>query len=375
MNNLKFFIGCVFVLISINVSAQIITNKTELRDCSLNSVPCNPNCFWMIHVDQSNASIYNIREYNLANNTITQTGNNIYNVPNANLAYCNDFNNPSSRTFYNIDSYQSNNILKYDNGMWSPITSNSLNLSFFNPGGNGNVLAFQGRDNSIWPKFICTFNGTTIDSIYYCGPNYSLIGADIAVDSLGQIWFFESNDTSYFNPVCLKVISSTGVVIKSYPITTTIDFSDCYGVMILNNTLYVGISYLNSTYSNKLLPFTIINDSIFLNTPIPFIAPPQKKDLESCNQGTLTSISEVPESLKELAVYPNPAQEQFMLHLPYRTSSNAIIQIYNLHGEIVKTIKGSDTSPINCSTWPRGIYFVSLVEEGKARVTRKVVVI
>ena len=266
----------------------------------------------------------------------------------------------------------------YDGSNWLP---------FGNPGpGNYHVLA--GNENKLaaidfWPntgeqKLIININSLGFDTIYYSGSDTSIVTYGFTIDSNFNIWFINGPDqsgTPANTATTLCKIDTSGNLIAEYPLTLNSQYFSALsgGVFILNNTIYVYFAATHPTFPNTLMPFNIINDSLVMGTPIPFTFPDVYGPI-SCNQGTLTSISEVPESLKELSVYPNPALEQFMLHLPYRTSSNASIQICNLQGELVKIIKASDTSPINCSTWPRGIYFVSLVEDGKARVTRKVVV-
>ena len=376
MNNLKFLIGYVLVLISTNVSAQIITNNTELREQSLNSVPCNPNTFWLSCAIPANPYAYIIKEFNFNNGVITNSSANTIQQFDYNIAYCNDLTTGVGNAFYDIDTDSSNKLLRYDGSSWNFETQCSLNLEIGNCAGNNNTLVFEARDTATAnTKYILRYHNNSFNTIYTTNTNTVISVYDLAVDSQENIWFFTSDFSVSQSPNKLNVINNNGILLNEYPvITNNFTTYNAYGMFILNNTIFVGVGLQDPFYPQKLIPFNIVNDTAVMGTPITFNAPAIRWDLESCNQGTLTSISEAPESLKELSVYPNPAQDQFMLHLPYRTSANATIQIYNLQGELVKTIKASDTYPINCSTWPRGIYFVSLVEEGKARVTKKVVV-
>ncbi len=364
---------CVLISCQIDAPAQSNFNMTELREQSLNSVPCNPNTFWGIF-PSTNPGNFTIGEYTINNLTIVPTGQQVLNVPNVSLGYSSNGSSNSSSTFFNVDFDGTWDILKLTNNSWAHIANNTL-FNIRNCAGHDSIIVFDAINNTTYPKDILIYTSNILTPIFNTGPNLSKVVEDLAVDINNHIWFFSSYDTSYFQITYLNEIDVSGQLIKQYPFPNNVlyDCINAYGMFILNNILYLGIGSINPIYPNKLLPFSIINDTLVMGIPINCTA--NFGDLESCNQGTLTSISEVPESLKELSVYPNPAQDQFMLHLPYRTSANAIIQIYNLQGELVKNFKASDTSPINCSSWPRGIYFVSLVEEGKARVTRKVVVI
>jgi hypothetical protein len=146
---------------------------------------------------------------------------------------------------------------------------------------------------------------------------------------------------------------------------------EAYGMFIMDNILYVGIGSSNSMYPNKLLPFTIVNDSVLLGNPIAFGG--DLYDLESCNQGTLTSVKEVPASYKQLSVYPNPATDQFSVYIPYGTSPSSHIIVTNLQGAVLEDRLVKDNKiPINCELWPEGMYLVSVVSNDRGIVTAKV---
>ena len=299
-------------------------------------------------------------------------------MPFGNLAYCNDFTNLGISTFYNFDTFSTNKVSKLVGINWILETQAPLNLLIANCGGYGNTLVFQGRDtNSVNFNLILRYLNGSMNIIYNTIPNVSISVKDIAVDSNENIWFF-TYQYSLSQPLyTLNEISNAGILINSYPVTlySTFTLNNTYGLFILFNTLYIGVNYQDPIYPLKLIPINLVKDTAIMGTPISFIAPTNRFDLESCTQGTSTSVSEVPESLKELSVYPNPAENQFTVHLPYGSNRNAQLKIYNLQGKLIETKKASDTAPINCASWARGIYFVSLVEEGKAKVTRKIVVI
>ena len=373
----------ILLLIFVFNSNAVYSQRTEqendttlVRANALTNVPCNPNTFWLIYNNPINGLNYIIREYIFNNNIITPssiiTNTNTY----ASLAYCRDFSTSNSSTFYNVDSFSStSSILKFNGLTWDTILTNLNNINLCNIGGHNNILAMQARDSSFYFKKVALFNGVSTSIIYNCDTNYSLTAFDLAIDANDLIWFFEAHDSNNDIPTHLIAIDTLGQLVKKIPLNFNCNFYGSYGMFILNNKIYVGVTYPNPLFSNCLIPFSIINDTVYQETPILLVAPATRLDLESCNQGTLTSVSEVPESLKELSVYPNPAGNQFTVHLPYGSNRNAQLTIYNLQGKLIETKKASDTSPINCSSWPRGIYFVSLEEEGKARVTKKIVVI
>ena len=248
---LTFVVGIIILLLPQKYMAQenrsqvsINNFNTELREQSLNSVPCNPNTFWLLNEDPINPGQFNIREYLLNNGSIIPTNYILYNVPNENLAYCNLLGLSNSGTFFNLDTYATNNILRFSGTNWVNLQIAPINIDYFNPGGNKNTLAFQGRDFTLYPKYIDVFDGTSVNQIFYTGNKHSIIGADIAVDSLERIWFFISPDTNFFTPTSLLVISKTGVLLHSYFVNLTpqnFDFLNVYGMFILNNTLYIGL--------------------------------------------------------------------------------------------------------------------------------------
>ena len=366
---------CVFNSNAVYSQRTVHENDTTLvRANALTNVPCNPNTFWLIHQDQNNFSLCNIREYTLINNVISPTGYVLYGAPIGSLAYANDFTINGANSFYNLDTY-SNNILVYRGGIWDTIAINLNGYIFSNQAGHGSNIVFQGKDTSINFNKIALYNGLNTSIIYTSDYFHSLMPYDLAIDINNNIWFFESNDSNFILPINLKSYTINNNNVTSYPLHSSSNFDGAYGMFILNNKIYVGVGNTNSLFPNCLIPFSIINDTVYQETPILLVAPAQRLDLESCNQGTLTSVSEVPVSLKELSVYPNPAENQFTVHLPYGSNRNAQLTIYNLQGKLIETKKASDTAPINCASWARGIYFVSLVEEGKAKVTRKIVVI
>jgi hypothetical protein len=351
--------------------AQI--NRTEVVN-NTTSVPCNPNTFWLNHEDANTPGIYNIREYSLINNVISPTGYVIFNVPNQSIGYCNDLTLGSGMTFYDVDSYLTNDFLRYDGSNWihEPIPNNTY--EYFNIAGNKNTLVAHARLLSNYPKYIARYDGSSINIIYDSGLAKSITSGDLVVDSLENIWFFESSDTNFLKPTNLKVINNLGQLVNDYNVDyiNSIGYGG-YGMFIMNNTLYFGVDYLNPINPNTLIPLNIVADSVIQGVPISFVAPAARWDLESCNQGTLTSVKDVPASYKQLSVYPNPATDQFSVYIPYGTNVNAHIIVTNLQGAILEDRLVKDNKiPINCLHWPAGMYLVSVVSNDRGIVTAKV---
>ena len=383
MKQRNLLLAVIYLLSTIQLAmAQLKTNTNSTASPNkLAVVPCNPNTFWAVHFNPTNGDSANISEFTLANSTISNNGIILTTCPGMNMAYANmNFNNNSGGTFYAIDHFYYNTVNMYDGTNWIPLSPIS-NGVHFNIAGKGNILILDG-----WPttnsnggmKHFFKYSGISIDSIYYTGNNYSNACRSLTIDDDYNIWFFIGPDPFASPATYLCKIDTSGNLIQQYPLSQNSIFNSAEtgSIFILNNTIYVGFQQGNPNYQNILMPFAIVNDSLVMGTPIPFNFPNvYLYDIKSCNQGTLTSISEVPESLKELSVYPDPAENQITVHLPYGSNRNAQLNIYNLQGKLIETKKASDTAPINCASWARGIYFVSLIEEGKAKVTRKIVVI
>jgi hypothetical protein len=76
------------------------------------------------------------------------------------------------------------------------------------------------------------------------------------------------------------------------------------------------------------------------------------------------------ESENEASIYPNPGTGLYTLNLTYKV--NASIEIYNALGEKTKTVQQTGAKTIiNLTGFPRGIYFVKILSNGK-QITRKI---
>ena len=68
-----------------------------------------------------------------------------------------------------------------------------------------------------------------------------------------------------------------------------------------------------------------------------------------------------------IQAYPNPARDQFNLSFTAAQAGKASIQVYNLRGELVRTLNvqttaGSNTVEINTSELNSGYYFAKVIQ-------------
>ena len=78
----------------------------------------------------------------------------------------------------------------------------------------------------------------------------------------------------------------------------------------------------------------------------------------------------VTELSAETKLYPNPTTGQFTVE----GANVAKVEVYNLVGQKVCEQQGSKVVNINATEWNKGLYFVTIIEENGAVVTKKLVV-
>ena len=384
MKNIKQYLTIILIfIVNINLHGQISTDKVNDTSACYN-IPCNPNTFWLLYNPnllgpQIDSNV--IAEYTLINNVITPvTLNKATTRYNPTLIYTN-FGCPSAtKTFYSIDT----NVIRIYNpnlNNWDSIVTN-LNVTVLTNGGAGgsNFIVFYKPDiNCNGCSEIVRLKSNNlnqiVDTIIYPYIIYSSPVTQLAVDDLNQIWFFEHSGISsgWWVATNLKCLDNMGNVIHDYPLNFYCDLYGNRGMFIMNNKIYVGTDVSNGPSPTDLIPFSIINDTVVREPSINFIAPPIRLCMASCNPGTLVSVNEIPPSLKELSVYPNPATANFTVYLPYKTSAQAQITVSNSQGQLVYSSPAIDYSTINCSTWSRGVYLINLHENGKIITSKKIV--
>ena len=78
----------------------------------------------------------------------------------------------------------------------------------------------------------------------------------------------------------------------------------------------------------------------------------------------------IDEMHEEVNVHPNPTTDALFIN----GIQNSILKVYSLLGKLVHTSQLSEyQGVVNCSDWPRGIYFVEIINESNVIATKKVV--
>lgn len=370
------------------------TKSLERLAQSTNIINCNPNTFWLSRI----FGPYNetrINEYTLINNVVNlTTPNMVVGGPKnytQDLAFALDTNNNSSffqsalkDTIFFLDTFA---LVKFNGNSWDTVLTfdPTMCLRCRTGAGKGHYLVMTDNPSVVHgdPNRISLFNthSNMMHSIYTFSPTVYLLH-NPSFDGDYNIWFLESDSAIAVSwgiqpsgsvATSLKAIDTLGNLVYNYPIPFFLDLSDFYGNFILNNKFYVGIGYTNLQYAHSLIPFSIVNGVFTMEPPISFYPPPNIIDLESCNEGTLVSVNEIPSALKDLSVYPNPASSNFTVYLPYKTSAQAQIKVVNSQGQLIYSSAAINYNTINCSTWTRGVYLVNLQENGKIITSKKIV--
>jgi hypothetical protein len=208
----------------------------------------------------------------------------------------------------------------------------------------------------------------------------SLPVGDIAVDSLGNVYFF-SGAGSMVNQ--LNVISPTGAILDTMPIS--FNASNSYGCFFDNNTLYVAFGPNSTTYPNKLIPFSISPGQVVmgapLNMPYPVLGSTPNStirlnmvDLASCGsaniniQGGGTTQVEDMLTKKDFQIYPIPAAD--FIQLKWEGNAKTEIRIMDVNGRIIDSwLNQINEILIPVSSYAPGLYVVE-VKMGNA-ISRK----
>jgi hypothetical protein len=386
-----------YLLILFIAISNLVFSQTKLQEQlpqSSNIINCNPNTFWLSRRFGPYGET-RINEYTISNNIVNLTNlNMVVGGPQnylQDLAYALDSNNNSTffqttikDSIFLLDTFT---LVKFNGNSWDTIFTFDATMygRCRTASGKGHYLAIM--DNPIVPhgdpNRISTFNThSNMMQPIYTIPSTVHFLHNSCFDTDYNIWFLESDSAVAaswgiipFGDVAtsLKAIDTLGNIVYNYPIPFFLDLGDIYGNFIINNKFYVGIGYNSLQYPHSLLPFSIVNGVLTMEPPISFYPPPKIIDLESCNEGTLVSVNEIPPALKELSAYPNPANSNFTIYLPNKTSAQAQITVSNSQGQLVYSSAAIDYSTINCSTWSRGVYLINLQENGKIITSKKIV--
>jgi hypothetical protein len=124
------------------------------------------------------------------------------------------------------------------------------------------------------------------------------------------------------------------------------------------------VDYIPGTNTGtSIIEYTVFNDD-------------NPDDKVSFTVNFVVGASNIPENKTgSLSVYPNPATNVF--YIENNTKTNATVEVYNMLGSVkakYETALNGKTITVDCSRWENGIYFIRLVENGKAtRTIRQIV--
>lgn len=194
------------------------------------------------------------------------------------------------------------------------------------------------------------FDGTDLTVITSLFPEKFIV-ADIAVDTFGRAWCFIGNtdeDTSNLN------IYDRDGLIQSYE--TPINNPGIYGSFFLNDILYIGVGE-SGPYANSIVPITIVDNTVQLGIPIPFIYD-DYFDMASCHKSKnnpITLITDI--SSDAFSFYPNPTNTIVYIESKLRIVK---IEIYNAAGILLDTNMNNAHNTVDLSIYPSGLYRVKL---------------
>ena len=246
----------------------------------------------------------------------------------ASVAYANDITqNSSNRTFYSTSFLSSmpKGILRWTGSAWVYVLTDSL--LYHNSAGYGTFVYFQhsGTPSQVNDQRISRLNANGTLTPIFTDSSLVFSVADMAIDSVGNVYFFRG--TSIGNTTELTVINPAGTIINSFS-TTLNHLTTIFGMMFLNDTLYVG----QGTTNNQLFPVIISGTTAALGTSIPMNI--SMNDLASCHPkvGEVNGIHDaiLPEGIQFAF---SPTSNSF--ELLNESGSGVRVQLVDMTGRLV----------------------------------------
>ncbi len=280
-------------------------------------VPCFPDVFYGLggnYVHKLSLSGGAITDLGAVTNV---SGSNIYS-----LAYGEDITMGSTnRTFYSTRGTSTGVILRYNGTTWDSICG--VPLTYFNAGAYGRFVYFQRNSPVGQPNTQVISRLLPDGTLHPIFTDTSLIMsvADIAVDSIGRVWFFRGTSIGHTSEI--TVLDTTGAIVQSIS-TTLNNMSTIYGAIFLNGQLYIG----QGTVGAMLYPVNISGNTATLGTPISI--PVTLTDLANCNlTETSTGIGESPEQ-------PNISLQMEGASLKADVPASGRLCVYTTTGALLK---------------------------------------
>lgn len=333
-----------------------------LNSINNNTISCDSNFFWGVNYSGLLIKFF-INGSVITPLSIADSG-----MPGKSLAICNNLNGGLlSPTFYTIGKYFSSVL--YYNGDTSWINVNQTpSQPIYNSGGQGTSVYFQNDGFNSLPSQIIKYDGSSFTT-FYSWATFYFGAADIAVDSIGNIWCLTV--ASPLGSQFIDVISPIGQLIKHYKFN--LNTYNAYGCFLLNKTFYLGLGSSNPVYPNTLLPITFLFDSAYIGIPISMPID-EWADLASCKPGSPLFIKEkgiIP--ISDFKLYPNPTDNKITLELNSHFSCNNDIDfsIYNIQGQLLiqQRIIQRKTDFDICM-FKKGVYILKLRNNNKIEVTK-----
>lgn len=167
---------------------------------------------------------------------------------------------------------------------------------------------------------------------------------------------------NYTNSYVVSRQSTTGAV------ETSTRTYDAYGTLMINGKIYTKVIRVTKTPGNSVwftttpVMFPILiqgsSSSYFYNEPIVFTG---TADLTSINQ---------------IAVYPNPAKNKFVVEIPnFDIQNNLNLNLLNVFGQEIKQVSINSTlTTIDIENLAPGVYIYQIKDENKVLKSDKIVV-
>ena len=167
---------------------------------------------------------------------------------------------------------------------------------------------------------------------------------------------------NYTNSYVVDRQSSTGALESS---TRTYD---AYGTLMINGKIYTDVIRVTKTPGNSIW---------FITKPVMFPIIIQTKDLNYLyNEPTTSTGVEDYSFLNQIAVYPNPAKNKFVVELPnFDIQNNLKLNLLNVFGqEITQVSINSTLTTIDIQTLAPGMYIYQIKDKNKVLKSDKIIV-
>ena len=178
---------------------------------------------------------------------------------------------------------------------------------------------------------------------------------------------------SYSEEVTIRTIAPSGVE----TLTCINKYSESGGLAqlntILNNIINTGYSLISPT----VIP-TLPNNNVTSTNSVYFV--PSGTIFILASPWSTSGLEEVPQTLKKLNIYPNPADDFIDIVLDYDIKSSTEIVVYSeagyiYHKEKVSNLNKNEPYRLDISKVPAGKYFITIVNEKSYTTAQKLIIV